>query len=190
MKENLLWACAGAFVVSMGMVLTVGTTTYAPDGIEWEEVVTIPDNVMAAGIAEVIYEIDDTAELEYITSTINRINEETIIEDEPTPLAEKPHLNKVDGVFDGPSGKETYYNLDMKQVVKYMRDLGYDETHFPYHVREDGVKMLGQYIMIAADLSKRPKGTILPTSLGQGIVCDTGDFVKENPTQIDIAVTW
>ena len=44
--------------------------------------------------------------------------------------------------------------------------------------------------MVAANLDLRPKGTILDTSLGKGIVCDTGSFAKTNKTQIDIAVTW
>ena len=50
--------------------------------------------------------------------------------------------------------------------------------------------MLGNYIMIAANLQLRPRGTIVDTSLGKGIVCDTGGFAKNNPTQIDIAVNW
>lgn len=102
----------------------------------------------------------------------------------------RKHLTKSLGVFAGPSGKETYYNLNMQYVVSYMRDLGFDADIFPYWVRGDGVKMLGDYVMIAADLNTRPKGTILETSLGMGIVCDTGEFAKENPTQIDIAVNW
>jgi 3D (Asp-Asp-Asp) domain-containing protein len=44
--------------------------------------------------------------------------------------------------------------------------------------------------MIAADLSIRPRGSLVPTSLGMGIVCDTGTFIYTNPTQIDIAVAW
>lgn len=98
------------------------------------------------------------------------------------------HLTKRGGVFYGPSGKETYYNLPMKTVCKYMRELGYD---YEYSVREDGVKLYGGYVMVAADLSIRPKGTIIETSLGTGIVCDTGDFVNSgNPNWIDIAVNW
>lgn len=100
------------------------------------------------------------------------------------------HLTASGGVFNGPSGKETYYNMKMGQVVKNMRDLGYSETEYPYWVREDGVKMLGDYVMAAADFNTRPKGTILNTSLGQAIVCDTGQFTLTNPTQVDIAVGW
>ena len=68
-----------------------------------------------------------------------------------------------------------------------MRNEGFDYT---YWVREDGCKMYGNYIMLAADLSIRPRGTILKTSLGLGIVCDTGEFIYSNPWQIDIATSW
>ena len=50
--------------------------------------------------------------------------------------------------------------------------------------------MIGDFIMVAAELNSRPKGTIILTSLGWGVVCDTGGFAKSNPTQIDIAVAW
>ena len=68
-----------------------------------------------------------------------------------------------------------------------MEALGYD---YKYWIREDGVKMYGNYVMCAADLSIRPKGTILQTSLGTGIVCDTGSFVNQNRYQLDIATNW
>lgn len=66
---------------------------------------------------------------------------------------------------------ETYYNLDMSGVVEWMHSLGYD---YEYWVREDGVKMFGPYVMCAADYDWMPKGSIVETSLGTGIVCDTG----------------
>ena len=91
------------------------------------------------------------------------------------------------GVVQGPSGKETYYNLDMSGVISIMRSMGNND---PYWVRSDGCKMLGNYIMVAADLSIRPRGSLIQTSLGTGIVCDTGTFIYSDPYQIDIAVTW
>lgn len=100
------------------------------------------------------------------------------------------HITPKGGVYDGPSGKETYYNLPMEGVVKIMRRLGYDETNWPYWERDDGCKMLGDYIMVAADLNIRPRGSIVETSMGPGIVCDTGEFIYENNLQLDIAVTW
>lgn len=99
-------------------------------------------------------------------------------------------LTKSSGVFNGPSGKETYYNLDMSGVVKIMRNAGFAEDEYPYWVREDGCKMLGSYIMIAANLELRPRGSLVETSLGTGIVCDTGSFANHNETQIDVAVSW
>lgn len=97
------------------------------------------------------------------------------------------HLTPSGGVFEGPSGKETYYNLDMSGVISLARNLGITGE---YWVRDDGVKMLGDYIMVAANLDIRPKGTIVDTSLGKGIVVDTGGFAASNPTQLDIAVSW
>ncbi|MBR0138068.1 MAG: hypothetical protein IJM15_06620 [Erysipelotrichaceae bacterium] len=99
-------------------------------------------------------------------------------------------LTRTNGTIYGPSGKETYYNLPMGGVIRIMRRLGYTEEKYPYWIREDGCKMFGDYIMIAADLKIRPRGSLVMTSLGMGIVCDTGAFIKKNPHQIDIAVNW
>lgn len=99
-------------------------------------------------------------------------------------------LSKSKGVVNGPSGRETYYNLNMTSVINSMRRAGYSEAEYPYWVREDGVKMLGNYVMVAANYNIRPKGSIIESSLGAAIVCDTGVFVKHHPTQIDVAVTW
>ncbi|EOS59938.1 hypothetical protein C815_01961 [Firmicutes bacterium M10-2] len=98
-----------------------------------------------------------------------------------------PILSASAGVNQGPSGKETYYNLPMEGVVSIMRSMGNND---PYWIREDGAKMLGDYVMVAAHLNIRPRGTIVETSLGKGIVCDTGGFASGNPTQLDIATTW
>lgn len=96
-------------------------------------------------------------------------------------------LTPSKGVHYGVSGKETYYNLDMSGVISIMRSIGNND---PYWIREDGVKMLGDYVMIAANLDLRPRGSLVETSLGTGIVCDTGGFAEKDPTQIDIAVNW
>lgn len=94
------------------------------------------------------------------------------------------------GVVWGPTGKETYYNLDMSGVISIMRDMGYSEEEYPYWVRDDGVKMLGDYVMVAANLSVYSRGSLVPCSLGTGIVCDTGGFAVDNPSQLDIATAW
>ena len=98
-----------------------------------------------------------------------------------------PVLNTMSGTVMGPSGKETYYNLDMSGVVSIMRGMGNQD---PYWVRDDGCKMLGDYIMCAAHLGIHPRGSLVPCSLGMAIVCDTGGFADWNPYQLDIAVTW
>ena len=102
----------------------------------------------------------------------------------------KKHLAKYPGGFMGPSGRETYYNLKMGVVVKNMRKIGYSEKDYPYWVRDDGAKMLGNYVMVAANWKIRPRGTILKTSLGSAIVVDTGEFVKDYPKGVDVAVNW
>lgn len=99
-------------------------------------------------------------------------------------------ITKERGGYMGESGRETYYNLRMDNCVYYMRELGYDEITYPYWIRDDGAKMLGLYVMCAANWKIRPKGTILPTSLGDAIVVDTGEFVKEYPNGVDLAVDW
>lgn len=96
-------------------------------------------------------------------------------------------LSKNKGVNHGPSGKETYYNLPMQGVINIMRRLGNNNK---YWIRKDGCKMLGNYIIAAANLKVRPRGSIVNTSLGKAIVCDTGSFAKRNAYQLDIATTW
>lgn len=75
--------------------------------------------------------------------------------------------------------KETYYNLDMSGVIANAHAMGLQGE---YWVRGDGVKMFGGYVIVAAQL---PKGTVVATSLGTGIVldyCPAGTY--------DLAVTW
>jgi hypothetical protein len=97
-------------------------------------------------------------------------------------------LNRHDGTANGPSGKETYYNLNMSRCIYYMQQLGYYEK---YWVRSDGVKMYGNAIMVAANLKQHPKGSLVETSLGTGIVVDTGEFTTNGSgVALDIAVTW
>lgn len=96
-------------------------------------------------------------------------------------------LSPAAGVNQGPSGRETYYNLPMDGVVSIMRGMGNND---PYWVREDGVKMLGNYVMVAANLDVHPRGSLVESSLGTAIVCDTGGFAYSNPNQLDIATAW
>ena len=99
-------------------------------------------------------------------------------------------LSRSRGVCYGPSGRETYYNMDMSFCISRMRSRGYSEKEYPYYIRDDGCKMLGPYIMVAANFKIRPLGTIVETSLGWGIVVDTGGFTRSYPRGLDIAVNW
>lgn len=94
------------------------------------------------------------------------------------------------GTIMGPSGKETYYNLNMSVCVRVMRRMGFSEEEYPYTVRSDGVKTLGGLVMVAANLNLRPRGSLIETSVGPGIVVDTGGFARRNPKQLDICVNW
>lgn len=105
----------------------------------------------------------------------------------PAPAYQGSILTKSSGVNYGPNGKETYYNLPMNGCIYYMQQLGYN---YEYWVRSDGCKMYGDYIMIATNTNIRPKGTILQTSLGLGIVCDHCEAAEGTLNQIDIAVVW
>lgn len=96
-------------------------------------------------------------------------------------------LTKSAGRVMGPTNEETWYNLPMEKVIQSMRNRGYSEEDYPFYIREDGVKMLGDFVMVAADLDLHPKGTVVTTSVGQGLVCDTGEF--ENDI-FDVAVDW
>lgn len=135
--------------------------------------------------------IETTIEETTEETTIYEPEEETeLITEENYYIYDGPVLNSRIGTIEGPSGKETYYNLPMSGVISIMRNAGFSEEEYPYWVRDDGCKMLGNYIMVAADLSIRPRGSIIETSLGTALVCDTGSFVNYNATQIDIAVNW
>ena len=108
----------------------------------------------------------------------------------PTALATTwtgSKLTRRGGVNYGPTGKETYYNLNMSGVVRIMRRMGYSEAEYPYWVRNDGCKMLGPYIMSAANLNHFPRGSVVESSLGWTLVCDTGYLQWD---QLDIAVNW
>ena len=104
-----------------------------------------------------------------------------------TPPSGSGHLTPSAGVFYGPSGKETYYNLPMGGVIAIAQAAGIQGN---YWERSDGAKMYGNYIMCACGFTVRPRGTIVQTSLGPGICLDTGGFAANDPYQIDLAVTW
>ena len=112
--------------------------------------------------------------------------EDEIIENIKEVIVPEMILNANLGRVQGPQEQETYYNLPMENVIAKMRSLGYSEEDYPYYVREDGVKMLGDFIMVAANLDIYTRGTIVQTSLGQGLICDKCEHGQE----FDIAVEW
>lgn len=109
-----------------------------------------------------------------------------------TIKADENMITKRGGVFyfdDGESKhKETYYNLSMRRITAIAKERIH--PNWQYWEREDGMKMFGPFIMVAANQKVHPYGSTVLTSRGLGIVVDTGGFAKNNPTQIDIAVTW
>lgn len=95
------------------------------------------------------------------------------------------------GVNFGPSGFETWYNLPMGGLFKYFGDeIGYGIEDC--WVRWDGVKMCGEYVMVASDLKNRKRGSLVETSLGTGIVVDYNGHIDISGdwTDLDIAVAW
>ena len=143
------------------------------------------------------YEVTSTNDIEARICTECNPDIEVVNEyKEPEPIVSSSFswsgavLNPSAGVVYGPTGKETYYNLDMSGVISIMRGMGFDSTNYPYWVRADGCKMLGNYIMVAAALDVHPRGSLVECSLGTAIVCDTGGFAYGNPYQLDVATTW
>lgn len=124
--------------------------------------------------------------LKYISNEKTKIVEKVNKSKQYTWSGKK--LNARVGTVNGPSGRETYYNLPMSRVVSMMHSRGYNGD---YWVRDDGAKMLGQYVMVAANLSIHPRGSVVPTTLGYGIVCDTGGFAHNGSgVALDVATNW
>jgi len=80
--------------------------------------------------------------------------------------------------------QETYYDLNMSVVMSYCGKSGYT-------VRADGAKVDDEgYVLVAANLSRYPRCSVVQTSLGLGKVYDTGGFAASNPEQFDLATDW
>ena len=80
---------------------------------------------------------------------------------------------------------ETWYNLPMTKVVERTDTrLGLSDM---YWIRDDGCKMYGPWIILAADPSVT-RYTIVETSRGTGIVLDTQTTGDANI--FDLAVEW
>ena len=84
---------------------------------------------------------------------------------------------------------ETYYDLPMSGVMSIAASVCGVENY--YTVREDGVKVDAEgYVLVAANLGRYPRCSVVETSLGLGKVYDTGTFAFSNPEQFDIATDW
>lgn len=105
---------------------------------------------------------------------------------ERTPLTAGKGRNRyTTTVADGRTveRQETYYDLDMGVVIRY--------CGVSYTVRDDGVKVdQDGYVLVAANLTRYPRCSVVETSLGTGKVYDTGGFAAGNPEQFDIATDW
>lgn len=102
------------------------------------------------------------------------------------PTTAHAKLNKRDGVNYYKGTKETYYNLPMDRVLERAdRNFG---SHHKRWVNADGCKMYGPYIICAGPVEMY--GEIVETSLGEGIILDTGAFCLENKHALDLATTW
>ena len=105
---------------------------------------------------------------------------------EKTPLTASRGVNLYTVTVEGKTieRKETYYDLPMGLV---MRSCGKSS----YTVREDGAKIDDEgYVLVAANLSRYPRCSVVETSLGAGKVYDTGGFAVHNPEQFDLATDW
>lgn len=80
--------------------------------------------------------------------------------------------------------RETYYDLPMNGVMGYCGGGAYS-------VRADGAKVdKDGYILVAANLSRYPRCSVVETSLGLGKVYDTGGFASVHPDGFDLATDW
>lgn len=80
--------------------------------------------------------------------------------------------------------QETFYDLPMSVVMGFCGKSSYT-------VREDGAKVDEDgYVLVAAELSRYPRCSVVETSLGPGKVYDTGGFAATNPEQFDLATDW
>lgn len=81
--------------------------------------------------------------------------------------------------------RETYYDLNMSRVMLACGQGG------KYSVRVDGAKIDADgYVIIAANLNRYPRCSVVETSMGPGKVYDTGGFAAVHPDGFDLATDW
>lgn len=104
-----------------------------------------------------------------------------------TQRVEGKVLTKKGGINTFEGHQESWYNLKMTKVIQRAQANGITGV---YWENSDGLKMYGSYIIVAANYDIYPYGSLVNTSRGIGVVLDTGEFIKKNPTMIDLAVAW
>lgn len=170
--------------------LYIGETAVESSGSEGERKIVTKEKYVN-GVLVSTEEVSNEVTKEPVNAVVLNGTKEKIIQNYRDGYIYPYLTNTMGRNLNGPSGQETYYNMDMSGVVSMMRNIyGFSEEEYPYWIREDGCKMLGDYIMVAAGLSVRPRGSLVQTSLGMGIVCDTGGFAYSDPYQLDIATAW
>lgn len=144
------------------------------------------------GVRTITYEVEikDGAELSrveiahIITKTPSKEVVVVGIKSNPNSLTKSKgahHFTDSNGVVH----RETYYDLEMGRVMQQCGQNGY------YTVRVDGVKVDAQgYVIIAANLQRYPRCSVVQTSVGPGKVYDTGGFAAIHPDGFDIATDW
>lgn len=138
----------------------------------------------------VTYEVEMRNGLEVARKEI-----QSVVTEQPSKQVEivgsKPGdgLTKSKGVnyfvdSNGVRHRETYYDLKMDIVMRYCGGGA-------YNVREDGAKVdKDGYILVAANLNRYPRCSVVETSLGLGKVYDTGGFASVHPDGFDLATDW
>lgn len=182
---------AVSYIIAFGNLSSYAAVGYTKDGVRLRAEPSTESEILDTFRinTQIEYTTTDTAWLAvegggYVRGDL--VSDEKIKVSNPVP--DGPKLTKRLGIFDGPCGKETYYDLNMKGVLRTLREKGFEGD---YWIREDGAKMFGDYIMVAADWDIYPYGSIVDTSLGKGIVADTGDFTHNGSgVTFDIATNW
>lgn len=141
------------------------------------------------GKRTVTYEITTQNGIEVARKEINSVTtQEAVAEEVIVGVKSNGGLTQSKGVnlftdSNGVTHRETYYDLNMSVVVRFCGGT--------YSVRADGVKVdQDGYILIAANLARYPRCSVVETSLGLAKVYDTGGFVSTYPDGYDIATDW
>ena len=125
---------------------------------------------------------------ELVSEIITRPPVPRIVAVGASPIEMKPLTRRMGRNYytiNGIERQETYYDLNMFGVMPFCGQTSYSVR------AEDGVKVDPDgYVIVAANLDRYPRCSVVQTSLGMGKVYDTGSFAETNPEQFDIATNW